>query len=305
MHGIGPWDVRITIDLFLGGLGVGVFLFALLLSFYNKEHYFKLIKISMYLAPVLVGTGLLFLISELGRPERFITTMFRVNPQSITSWGGFIQSIFMIISLTIAVMYFKNKAVGKTFNLFQLFGGIFAIGVGVYHGLLLSSLGRALWSGGLIPLLFLVSSLLGGMVIVLLLKAFFAPVFVSKNVQAEVAAANSSDKQINFTLLLFLLTGIQIVLIFIWQITVYRATAETIETMNYLMEQYGAIWWALVVLIGLIVPFAGAIFQLLKDYKSELPNSLAVLFALMVITGGFAFKYIILLVGQYNVQFFL
>lgn len=305
MHGFGPWDIRITIDLFLGGLGIGIFLMSVFLYFFNKDHYYPVVKISSYLSPVLVGLGLLFLISELGRPERFITTIYRFNPQSVTSWGGLIQGFFMIISFGYAVMLYKNLSANKLFRILQISGTIFALGVGIYHGLLLSSLGRPLWSGGLMSLLFLVSSLLGGTVILLILKSISFSFLVPMQVKSEALASEDDEKKVNFTLLLFLLTSFQTALLLIWHVSVYRSSLETIDTMNVLMSNYGLYWWNLVVIVGLLLPLIGTIYQLVKDYKKEMSNRLAIALSLMVLIGSFSFKFIILTVGQYTVQFFL
>ena len=305
MHGINPWDFRITVDLFLGGLGIGIFLYSVILSFVNKERYERIIKLSAYLTPILVGGGLLFLISELGRPERFLTTMYNFNSQSVTSWGGLFQGIFILISLVYAFMFFRKSTSGALFKALQIFGSIFAVGVGVYHGLLLASLGRPLWTGGLVPVMFLVSSILGGLVLILILKSFALPLTVSKTAQAETAAAGESGKEVNFNAHLFLLTGLQLILVLIWQVSLYRSGTETLETVNKMMAEFGTLWWLLVIVIGLLIPFAGSIYQLVKDHKAEMSNSMAIILSLLVLIGSVTFKYIILTVGQFDIPFFL
>lgn len=312
MDGHIPWDIRVTLDMYLGGLGISVFLFSIYLSFSNKERYIKLIKLSAYIAPVLVGTGLLFLISELGRPERFLTTLYRFNPQSVTSWGGLFQSIFMLLSFTLAVMLYKNITSGKLFKIVQITGSVFALSVGIYHGLLLASLGRPLWSGGMTTILFLTASLLGGVAVIVILNNLINSTKISSlsflegyHVEAETAAQNSKSKKVNFTLIIFLLTGLQITFLLIWQLAVYRSSEAAIEAMNILLNDYGLYWWGIVFVLGLLIPFIGSMLQLIKDYRSEMSNKVIVILSVLILTGSFVFKHIVLTVGQYSIPFFL
>lgn len=307
MHAYVPWDFRITIDLFLGGLGIGVFLLSVLFHLYNKDYYAKLIKWTAYLSPILIGGGLLFLISELGRPERFLTTLYRFNPQSVTSWGGLVQGIFVIVSLIYAYMIFKNNTNKPSFRLIYVVGSVFAIGVGVYHGMLLTSLGRPLWVGGLVTALFLISSLLGGMAIVFILKSMSIPLPAATEVRSQVAITNTSEdeKKIDLNLFTFLLIGLQIILLFVWQVSMYRSGAESVESMQQMMSNYGAMWWGIAVFVGLVIPFILSVFQLVKKGTTELPNGLALLFSIFVLIGSVTFKHIIIMAGQYNIPFFL
>ncbi|WP_069799393.1 NrfD/PsrC family molybdoenzyme membrane anchor subunit [Tepidibacillus sp. HK-1] len=306
MQGYIPWDYRITIDLFLGGLGIGVFLLSIILSFYNKEQYEKLIRQTAYLAPILVGGGLLFLISELGRPERFITTMYRFNPHSVTSWGGVIQGIFVLLSLIHAFIIFKKNTKNPFFKPVQIAGAIFAIGVGIYHGLLLTSLDRPLWNGGVVTLLFLVSSLLGGTAIVIILKSFYFSVAVPKDVRSQVTLSNEGfGKNFNFTYPLFFLSGLQIILVIIWQVTMYRSGQTNIEAFKAMMDDYSFLWWGIAIVVGLIIPFIGGIYQLAKNHKEEMANGLALTLSIFILVGSAVLKHILLQAGQISIPFFL
>lgn len=305
MQGFIPWDIRVTLDLFLGGLGIGIFLISVLLSFYNKEQYTKLIKLSAYLAPVLFGVGLLLMVSELGRPARILTTLYRFNSQSVTSWGGYLQSIFLLLSLTYAVMHFKNIVSGTIYKSVQVSGVVFALAVGIYHGLLLSSFGRPLWVGSMIPVLFLLSSVLGGVAVVIIIKSISVSIATPKEVRAEVAAAeNDYAKEVNFNLILFLLTGLQLVLLIIWQMSFYRSGLETLEAFNVMMTEYGMYWWVLVIITGLLIPFIYSIYELSRGNKTELSPNIALVLSLLIVIGSFTFKHIILIAGQINIPFF-
>ena len=292
-----PWDIRVTLDLFLGGLGVGIFLLSVLLTVYDKNRYRKLAAMGAYLAPVLVGGGILFLLSELGRPARFITTLYNFNPQSVTSWGGYFQTFFIVFSLIYAWHHFKNTTSGSQFRAVQGIGTIFALLVGVYHGLLLSSLGRPLWVGGMVTTLFLVSSFLGGTALLLLIKELGISFGVSQKVRSEVAST-SETKGFNFTILFCVLSALQLILVLGWQVSLSRGGLETVATAKAMMDQFGGLWTGLVLIVGLALPLLGSLYSLIKDRTAEMTKGMALALSALVIVGGFTFKYIVLLAGQ-------
>ncbi|MBC2722953.1 NrfD/PsrC family molybdoenzyme membrane anchor subunit [Desulfosporosinus sp.] len=297
-----PWDIRVTLDLFLGGLGVGLFLLSILLTVYDKDRYHKLAAIGAYLAPVLVGGGILFLLTELGRPARFITTLYNFNPQSMTSWGGLFQTVFMVLSVIYAWLYFKNNTSGSLFKMILGAGTVFALLVGGYHGLLLSSLGRPLWVGGMVVALFLVSSVLGGTALLILIKELGVSFGVPQKVGREIAAA-SDAKGFNFTVLFCILSAAQLILVLSWQISLSRGALETSTTATSLMDQFGGLWIGLVILGGLVLPLLGSLYSLIKNKSSEMSKGLALTLSTLVIVGGFTFKHIVLIAGQIKLPF--
>lgn len=298
-----PWDFRVTLDFFLGGLGVGAFLLAVLLTFFDRERYREIIKVSVYLAPVSVILGLLLLISELGRPERFITTIFRFNPSSVMSWGVFLQSGFVVLALIYAYILIKNiKNTGLT-NLVVILGSVFALAVGVYHGLLLSAnVGRSLWSGGLVPVMFLFSSILTGIAGVLLINSFKVSA-VSKATQSETAATGEKDSVFNFTGLLFALIVTNITIVLVWFISLNKGSLETQKALDYLLTNYGMLWWGGVILLGLLLPLGLVLVQLSKEKNNALNSFMPVVSALLLI-GGFVLKHLVLSTGQVRFPFF-
>lgn len=298
------WDIRVTLDLFLGGLGVGLFLLSILLTVYDKNHYHKLAAMGAYLAPILVGGGVLFLLSELGRPTRFISTLYNFNPQSITSWGSVVQMLFVILSLIYAWLYFKNNTSGSLFKGVMGFGTIFALLAGGYHGLLLSSLGRPLWAGGMVTALFLVSSMLGGTALMLLIKALGLSIGVPKSVTSETAAA-SDYKGFSFSFLVCILSALQLILVLSWQVSLSSSGLESAATYSNLMDHYGGLWVGLVLICGSLLPLLGSLYSLIKDKTAEMSKGMGLALSVLIIAGGFTFKYLVLLAGQIKLPYFL
>jgi len=203
----------------------------------------------------------------------------------------------MVLSLIYAWLYFKNNTAGSLFKTILGTGTVFALLVGGYHGLLLSSLGRPLWAGGMVAALFLVSSVLGGTALLILLKELGISFGVPQKVGREIASA-SDAKGINFTVLFCTLSALQLILVLSWQISISRGALETSTTATSLMDQFGGLWISLVLLGGLVLPLLGSLYSLIKNKSSEMSKGMALTLSTLVIVGGFTFKHIVLLAGQ-------
>ncbi|KJS88221.1 MAG: hypothetical protein JM58_01740 [Peptococcaceae bacterium BICA1-8] len=300
MNFYAPWDIRVTLDFFLGGLGIGAFLFAALLSFYDRKRYREMIKISAYIAPISIILGLLALITELGKPARFITTIFRFNPSSVMSWGVFLQSGFVLFALIFAYLIMKNKEDSGMTDLTLILGSLLALAVGLYQGLLLSAnVGRSLWSGGLVPVMFLFSSILTGTAVVLLICSLKVST-VSNVTQRETATVDGQSKDFSFTGLLFGLIVANITIVLVWFISLNKGTLETQKALDYLISNHGIIWWGGVIIVGLLIPLVLVLSQLNKR-KNNLTTTPII--SALILFGGFVLKHIVLIVGQVRFPF--
>lgn len=288
-----PWDFRVTMDLFLGGIGVGAFLTAILASYLNPRHYSGLIKKGIFVAPVAVGIGVIFLLSELGRPERFLTTLFRFNPSSVMSWGAFLQVIFVLISLILAFQILRGRNPG---GLIRGVGALLAVAVGLYHGILLSSSGsNPLWNDSIVPIMFFTSSILAGCTFILLLNSFSTSASSTK--LAEVAATTEQEISFDFRKLLVGLFVFQLVVIFLWMFSLARTDLYASEALHLFLVSQGALWWLGAIGFGLVIPFLLVLLSLLQKTK-EISGGIMTVVTLSTLAGGFIFKQLLLTVGQ-------
>lgn len=307
MEGSVVWDIRVSIDLFLGGIGIALFLFSVILSYYNKERYEKLIRISAYLAPVVAAIGLLALVTELGKPFRMIFTYVFVNPQSVTSWGSFLQGAFLLGAAVYALLLFTNKASGTLFNAVKIAGTILAVSVGMYHGLLLTSVGIPLWADGSIVVLFLAASLSGGTACVMLLKSVMTGSAAdNKSEDAikafnEVAVTSSGSKYFNFNSIFFFLITSELIAIVSWFVAMIRGSSYQLESIQAMLANFGGLFWILAVTVGIIIPFVLSLYQIVNDSKNAMPKGLSMIIFLTVIIGSFTLKYIIIEAGQIEI----
>ncbi|MDH3444231.1 MAG: polysulfide reductase NrfD, partial [Deltaproteobacteria bacterium] len=217
MEFLTSWDIRVTIDLFLGGIGIGAFLLSVLASLYDRNRYFSTVKLAAVIAPVCVGLGLLALITKLGVPLRGITTLWHVNFQSVMTIGVFLQTGFMIVSVVYAFFVFaQTREFDRRLRAVQGLGCFFAITVGLYHGLFLSSLGRVLWTE-MIPGIFLISSLATGVAAVMLIQAL----------NGDTAILNDrSPARISYPAILLGLLAVQFLSVLLWQFFTGRLELE-------------------------------------------------------------------------------
>lgn len=292
------WDYRVALDLFLGGVGVGIFLLTAYFSLIKKESSLVLAKVGFFLSPVLVGLGVLALMTELGKPFRMFSTFINVNPTSVTSWGGFLQFLFILLAFALFLLVFIKKQDVFESSLFKglvIAGSVFALAVGVYHGTLLMSLGQPGWANGLIPVLFLVSSILSGSSIVMLIDVLLKKGSSANQAYKEVAAGGEATN-FSYSKLLVLLVAIQTVLVITWRISIFSAGSDAVFAYQNLIEYFGMYWWSLVVVLGLLIPLVISAFYAFKNRTMNLYSAL--MFTAVVLIGSYAFKHIIIYSGQ-------
>lgn len=294
------WDFRIAIDLFLGGIGVGAFLYSVYLYFVYKGKYMKQVLTGFIFGPVFVGLGVLALLTELGKPFRMFSTFINVNPTSVTSWGGFIQTIFIVLGFIAVILTLKNgkEALENIFySIIVTLGGIFAIGVGLYHGLLLTSIGNPMWMNGLIPVLFLVSSLICGTALVSLTGDIVGNLtgkIVGGKSYKEVAAANN-EQPLNTMKHLKSILLIEVIIFGLWILSINFTGLDGKEAYANMITEYGTYWWTLALGIGIVLPLIISLFAATREKVSK---SITFVLLLFILIGSYSMKHIIIYAGQ-------
>ncbi len=272
------WDVRVSLDLFLGGLGVGAFLVGAVLYSMDAKLYESIIKKAFIIAPILVIAGLVLLLTELGRPLNVIKTLYAINPTSFMSIGIFLQSAFVAVALFIAFGIITKGAEGICTK-FIYIGATLAGLVGLYHGFLLTGISKEPWNNA-IPIIFFISSILAGSSLVFLLnlsqldtvlQKFKIPVIVNMVLTLELAA------------------------IFAWVYNLALTTASSKHAYDVLMGSFGLEFWGLSIVVGLVIPLALLTMVILG--KTTLKAVALPTFATMVI-GSFFLKNLVVYLGQ-------
>jgi formate-dependent nitrite reductase membrane component NrfD len=275
LRGQEEWSWLVAIDLFLGGLGGGLFLL------------FKIFKLPLIMGIVslaLVVLGALVLFAELGRPAR----AWRVIARPLTSWisrGVIAVSLFIAagaLSVAPQLNAFAFLPWGQGTMAGTILGSVAAIAaffVALYPGFVLSaSPSIPSWNSPLLPVLFLFSSLLGATGIALLLSS---PLGISDGALQPIFY------------LAALLIAVNLGLVVTHLMTLNRSVEAARESARRLNQ--GALGWTFklgVILVGMLLPLS---------IIAWLPSGAIVAGALILI-GGLLFRYCILKAGVY-VQF--
>lgn len=272
------WDYRVVLDLFLGGVGIGAFLFGAILFYLDSSKYESIIKRSWIISPLLIILGLLILITELGRPLNIVQTIFNTNPTSFMSIGIYLQGICLLLMI---IVLLKIKTISVISKPLVYATAAFAGLVGLYHGFLLTGMGNIVWNSS-VPLIFFLSSIVAGTALSLL---------VSTSTQSYKDAMDSSKLPLIFNAILTL----QLVAILSWVYSLTSSNAEANAAYLVLMSSYSTQLWTLVILVGIIAPLALFTLAMMKKVEAK---SILLPSALCMIAGSFFLKHLVVYFGQ-------
>jgi formate-dependent nitrite reductase membrane component NrfD len=284
----GPiWDWRVVIDLFCGGVGVGASLLAVALSRSEDAHRLKLAQTAAFMGPVMVIVGLLFLFTKLGNQLNVHQMIFNVAPSSVMWWGFLLQGALVLCGLIYAWQW-RDIDARSGRNTMGCLVGVLAAIVGVYHGVLLGALtSRPLWANGSMLFLsvsiFLSTGIAGALLIHYLrmgaggFSTAMRPVFVALAISLAVtmiALANS------------------------WVGLQYGSLASQ-QALAAASDTYGTMLYGIGVGVGLILPLILLMSVLRRgDANGGISLPVIALACLLVLVGGFATRYAVVLGGQ-------
>lgn len=271
------WDIRVSLDLFLGGLGVGAFLMGAVLYYIDAKAYDAVIKKALVVAPLLVMAGLLLLLTELGRPLNVIKTLYAINPTSFMSIGIFLQSAFVAVALFIAFTVL-TKGASELCSKVVYAGAILAGFVGLYHGFLLSGIAKEPWNNA-IPVIFFISSILSGSTLVLLLSG----------------NAEEVSTKFKLPIIINMILTLELAAIFGWVYNLALNTAASKHIYDVLMASFGLEFWVLSIVVGLIAPLT--LFTLVLLGKTSF-KAVFVPASIAIVIGSFFLKNLVVYLGQ-------
>jgi len=288
-----PWEV--PADLFLAGLVAGLLVLFSSIVLLGKESNFPTVrKWAPIWAMPLLGIGLFLLFLDLSyklHAFRFYTTFQISSPMS---WGSWLYlSVIVVGGIQFASSLadhppWRRTALGKLFfwkwfeglqqqtqRKFAWLSLVFGLGLGTYTGVLLSTMSaRPLWNSGLMGPLFLVSGIAAACALMMLVSR-----------RADERAA----------LLRILLPAVIVNLLFVLMLVVdlSHGNATNLGAAELLLGgSYTAAFWALVVIVGLIVPTVLQVQAIRGRWNLSLVAPVLVLF------GGLALRVLLVQAGQ-------
>lgn len=297
------WGWQVPVYLFLGGVVAGLMVFCALLAMRQAtDQRSKWGRWLAFLAPVLLSIGMLALLLDLEykfHVWRFYAALKVTSPMS---WGSWI--LLLIYPATLAIGFasltgdeitrlaewgplnrFGLPAVlrtvhrwGSTNVRFLAWANVvLGIALGIYTGILLGSLGEArpAWNSALLGPLFLVSGISTG--------AAFMMLFPLQHdehtfIQRWDIGAILLELMLLFLLLTTLMTG--------------GGLPGRQAARLFLGGDYTALFWSLVVVLGLAVPLGLEVIEIVRRRRP------ALIAPVLLLIGGLALRWIIVAAGQ-------
>jgi formate-dependent nitrite reductase membrane component NrfD len=258
--------VLIAVAFFLGGVGGGLYLTSL---FVNN-------LLGMFVAWLLILAVGVVDMAHLHKPLRFWRMLLRPN----SSWiaRGFIAIAFFIVfaALNLALsLWLPGTALEKVL---KVLSGLGAFGVIIYSGFVLSYV-RAirLWNSAMIPLLFVISSLVGGAAILLIINL----------------VQNTNEISVLVSVLQIMLVFYAIMIgLHLW-ISIYNGPAAR-NSVIWILKGNVPIFWGIVVLVGIVIPL------FMFFFTGSGLSALLSTGAIFIIIGNLALRYILLKCGIYS-----
>jgi protein NrfD len=286
------WHWQIPLYLFLGGMAAGILCIAALYYLRGREKdYYTAVRITPFLAPILLVLGLVALFIDLRHKLYFWKLYTNIRLQSPMSWGAWTLMVITPVSFIWSALHIRDifprwdwkykwiYEIEKFFNKYKRALAwvmlIYGIILGIYTGILLSAFNaRPLWNTSILGPLFLASGLSAGAAATLLL---------SKN--------PAERKQ--FARIDLVIIGIELFLIIHMFMGYLASTQVQIEAARmFLGGDFTMSFWIFAVILGLLVP---ALLEILELGKVHIP---AVVPPVLVLFGSLMLRFIIVHAGQ-------
>ena len=293
------WDWRVAADLFFGGIGVGAFLFTLLVDWRYQGKYRRICQTGAVMAPLFVVVGLLFLLSEMGHPFRVVYTLTTVQLKSPLWWGGIFQVLFILGTLVYAYQWFwpEQRATARRWVGWLTLP--VALIVGAYHGLLLSAIrARPLWSTGPTTVAALLGFLTTGIAAVMIVHLVRMKLAGRLANAAWVVEFLTDMREVRNILGAALL--LQLFTFFIWWLSLLLGMQPAQQALAAANAAWGPWFWFGAIGVGLVLPLLLGGVAMVRG--SRIGNALEIntiwVTSGLILVGGFIFRLAVVLGGQ-------
>jgi formate-dependent nitrite reductase membrane component NrfD len=283
--------------LFFAGVGGGTSFVAFVLDSYLRrfkpwlfKQYRTLIAPAHFMALVLVAVGTIFLVFDLGRPDRLLILLTDPEPTILTGGAWSLALFLLLTALQLLVRLRFADATPKTVHIIiRWLTAVAAFAVMLYTGLLLQSLSAVhFWRSPLLPVLLVLSSLSGGIAALLILGFCKQPDDLPLKPLARLINVHLPVLVLEFaTLIAFIALATR-------SDPVAAASAARLLTGSLAL-----LFWGGVVLAGFVAPL---IIELIA--RRHTTWTTASLYGLVLLVGTLALRYCIIAAGMHPVTQF-
>jgi formate-dependent nitrite reductase membrane component NrfD len=314
------WNWIVAVDLFAAGLSAGAYIISATAYFLGKERYENITRIGAYIAPFPVIIGILCLIFDLERPHLFWKLFLTFQPNSVMSLGSWLLFFFSFFSMAHFYLWlpdrfdylklipairsnpflkrFHGENLTKIRGLVAGFGIPISIGVGIYTGVLLGALtARPFWNNPMLPMLFLISSMMTGSASICFVGCFIRGF---RGMSPEDVKTNKfMIHSIDFTLMVF-----SIIATFLFILGLYVSPRSSVEAVHLIMGgRFTLSFWIVVVGVGILLPLALEVYELIPHYIEHVELRehnpwISGIITTSVLIGAFTMRYIMIYAGQ-------
>jgi formate-dependent nitrite reductase membrane component NrfD len=284
------WGPEVGLYLFLGGLVAGIMVLTGLYYFIRgmEREAPAFIRNSMLAAPILLSIGMLFLFLDLENKwhvYRFYMTFQVTSPMS---WGSWILLVVYPVSVAMIVLANRGRwwvnwyppaerLVEPWWRAIALANVFFGALLGIYTGILLSSyVARPFWNNGLLAPLFLISGVSTGAAWMILFHD---------------GASLREKEELGLIKVGLIVSEILALVLFISGM-LSSAGNQKEAVFLVLSGPYTAVFWVLVVGIGLLIPLLLQTLEVLRQVESRF------VMPLMVLVGGLSLRLVMVYAGQ-------
>lgn len=286
------WHWQIPLYLFLGGMAAGILFFAALFYLQGKEKEFRTaVRITPFIAPILLVAGLIALFFDLRHRLFFWQLYTNIKFQSPMSWGAWTLMVVTPVAFIWSALHMRDlfpdwdwkykwlKQLEIFFNGYKKVLAwimlVFGLILGIYTGILLSAFNaRPLWNTSILGPLFLASGLSAGAAATLILSK------------------NPSERK-TFSKIDLIIIAAELFLIVHMFMGYLAGTQVQIEAAGlFLGGDYTMSFWIFVVFLGLLFP---GILEIMELRRFHIPHIIP---AVLVIFGSLALRFIIVYAGQ-------
>lgn len=307
------WGLPVISYLFLAGVGAGALTVSA--SVYLRGgggafggSHFSVGRYGAFLAPLPVIIGCALLVFELasfqaGHWFKWLN-LYRTITLSPMSIGTWLLTLFIIVSLVYAYTFWRpDAAPGDRYDaLRKTLAWIsvpLGIGVAVYTGVLLGAMpARPFWNSPILAMLFLLSSLSTGVAILILART------LTRRKAAEAAAGQYHESSYLLTASDVLLIGFELLIVFLFLMFAHLTVGNVRDAVAVVLPggTMAPLFWIGFVLVGLIVPVIIELFyvipKLLYHRGYAAPWGVEIAVPVVVLTGGFMLRYVVVVAGQ-------
>ena len=269
-----PWSSTYSIYFFVIGISSALFFFSTLSWF--RQEFEPLRKSAFYASFGLMVLGGLLLIGDLSQPLRFLNILnpTYLNFTSPLAWGGLNLISFGAVSVAYFWMMRKNDEIDS--RRLAVLGSILALGLPIYTGFdLTAHQNRPVWNTPLMPILFVAMSLVSGAAVASFLAGKHEKLLVMLH-----------------RFMLWSAGAVGVMPVSLLGTTAYGGVGQELTFMFMTSGTLGTIFIGVGMLLGTAAPIA----LLLAPFGKQQQGMMIA--AVLVLVGGMALRYSILVGGQ-------